>query len=88
MATQLVIIRHNVCREVSPRRPGGPGVHAEPGQKNRKVLAQLIYKVLVSVKFNMTFIYSFLIKPSQLNGLEADTFGASTTIRIFTSRQE
>ena len=34
--------------------------HAAPGQKNRKVLAQLVYKyykVLVSVKFNMTFIY-------------------------------
>ena len=27
--------------------------HAVPGQKNRKVLAQLVYKVLVSVKFNM-----------------------------------
>ena len=31
--------------------------HAAPDQKNRKVLAQLVYKVLVSVKFNMTFIY-------------------------------
>ena len=27
-----------------------------PGQKNRKILAQLVYKVLVSVKFNMTFV--------------------------------
>ena len=31
--------------------------HAAPGQKNRKVLAQLVYKVLVSVKFNITSIY-------------------------------
>ena len=31
--------------------------HAAPGQKNRKVLAQLVYKVLVSIKFNMAFIY-------------------------------
>ena len=31
--------------------------HAAPGQKNRKVLSQLVYKVLVSIKFNMTFIY-------------------------------
>ena len=34
--------------------------HAAPGQKNRKVLAQLVYKILVSVKFNTTFIYLFV----------------------------
>ena len=33
--------------------------HAAPGQKNRKVLAQLVYKVLVRVNFNMAFIYLF-----------------------------
>ena len=38
--------------------------HAAPGQKNRKVLAQLVYKVLGSVKFNMTFIY-LLIKMAE-----------------------
>ena len=31
--------------------------HVAPGQKNRNVLAQLVYKVLDSVKFNMTCIY-------------------------------
>ena len=35
-------------------------LHAAPGQKKRKVLAQLVYMVLVSVKFNITFIHLFI----------------------------
>ena len=38
--------------------------HVAPGQKARKVLAQLVYKyykVLVSVKFNTTFVYLLII---------------------------
>ena len=31
--------------------------YAAPDQKSRKVLAQLVYKILGSVKFNMTFVY-------------------------------
>ena len=37
--------------------------HAAPGQKNRKVLAQLVYRVLSSVEFNTTFIYLVLPLP-------------------------
>ena len=57
MATQLVITPPNVSVRFALVAPAAQVWHAASGQKNLKVLAQLIYKVLVSVKFNMAFIY-------------------------------
>ena len=45
--------------------------HAALRQKNRNVLAQLVYKFLVSVKFNMTFIYLFACELVWSSGFKA-----------------